>query len=314
MKVLVTGGSGFVGRGVLARVASDPSCEVTAAARAGAGILAATRRCTVGNIDERTEWAEALQEQDVVVHCAGLAHVPNRSGADPMVFERINHQGTARLAQEAARAGVRRFILISSVAVHGRSSTGPEAISVDSPVRPTTPYAVSKARAEEAVRDRGSRGCMEVVVIRPPLVYGPGAPGNYGRLLRLVRRGVPLPLASIDNRRSMVGRSNLADLVHRCVHHPGAAGGTFLVSDDDDVSTPRLLKSMAAAIGVRSMLFPAPIRLVHAAVRGLAGPRVCEQLLDSFRVDISGTSRILGWRPPLSVPASIAESAHEALA
>lgn len=308
MKILVTGASGFVGRAVLVRLASDRFCDVTAAVRSGAGMSATVRLCTVGAIDERTEWAGALQGQDVVVHCAGRAHVRGESGADPGIFDRVNHHGTARLAREAVRAGVRRFVLISSVAVHGRSSTGLEAISADSPLRPTTAYAISKARAEDAVRDLGSLGRMEVTVIRPPLVYGPGAPGNYGRLLRIVRRGIPLPLAAIDNRRSMVGRSNLVDLIHRCTHHPDAAGGAFLASDDDDISTPRLLTSLAAAMGVRSMLFPAPIGLVRVAIRAVAGQRACEQLLESFRVDISGTSRVLGWRPPLSVAASIAES------
>lgn len=314
MKILVTGASGFVGKAVLTRLASELSFEVTAAVRRYACVPPCARLCTIGDIDERTEWDEALRGQDVVVHCAGLAHVMDASSTDRAVFDRINHRGSARLASEAARVGVRRFILISSVAVHGQSSTGFEALSIDSPLRPSTPYAVSKARAEDVVRDIGTRGCMEVVVIRPPLVYGPGAPGNYGRLLRLVRRRIPLPLATVDNRRSMVGQSNLADLIHRCIHHPDAAGGTFLASDGDDLSTPRLLGTMAVAMGVRSMLFPAPIGLVRVAIRALAGLRACEQLLESFRIDIASTCRILGWRPPLSVAASIAESTHEAAA
>jgi nucleoside-diphosphate-sugar epimerase len=314
MKILVTGASGFVGRAVLLRLAEEHACSVTAAVRQITDARMPARLCVVGNIDGGTEWAEALRGQDVVIHCAGRAHVHESTGADREMFDQVNHRGTARLAAQAVRAGVRRFILISSVAVHGQSSTGHKPLSSDAPLRPLTAYAVSKARAEDAVRDLGGRGAMEVVVIRPPLVYGPGAPGNFGRLVRLVRRKIPLPFATVDNRRSMVGRTNLADLIYRCANHPAAVAKAFLVSDDDDVSTPRLLRLMATSMGVRSMVFPAPIPLVRASLRAIAGQRACEQLLGSFRIDVSRTSHVLGWRPPLSVPASIAEATHEAAA
>jgi nucleoside-diphosphate-sugar epimerase len=312
MKVLVTGASGFVGQGVTAALLGAAGLDVSVVTRRGLDLDGNVTRHVIGDMSPETEWSEIVSGKDLVVHLAGLAHVRSRAADGRSDFDRVNHRTTERLAAESAQAGVRRFVFLSSVAVHGRLSTHGDRLTSSSPLRPATRYAESKARGEDAVRAVGQRSGMEVVVIRPPLVYGPNAPGNYGRLVRLVRSRLPLPLGGLDNRRSLIGRGNLADLVVRCATHPGAAGRAFLASDDDDVSTPRLLRCIANAMGFRPFLYPAPRPVVSRAIRLFAGAGVEEQLLDSFLMDISETKAMLDWRPPHSVDQGIAASLYEA--
>jgi nucleoside-diphosphate-sugar epimerase len=230
--------------------------------------------------------------------------------ADPLAeFRRVNAAGTRRLAESAAQAGVRRFVYVSSIKVNGER-TGNRPFTEADPPGPEDAYAQSKYEAEMALREIAARTGMEVVIVRPPLVYGPGVKGNFRTLLRVVRMGLPLPLASCDNRRSLVGLSNLADLLALCVTHPAAAGETFLAADGEDLSTPELLRRTGRALGRPARLFPVPPALLRAGARMFGRAGAGERLCGSLQVDISRARRILGWNPPSTVDEELARTAQ----
>lgn len=249
----------------------------------------------------------SLQGVKVVVHAAARAHVMHDKLSDPLAeFRRVNVQGTANLARQAAQAGVRRFVFISSIGVNG-SRTDRPFTEADNP-QPHDNYAISKYEAEQALwqvtRDTG----MEVVIIRPPLVYGHGAPGNFASLVRWVRRGFPLPLGAVYNRRSLVALDNLVDFIALCAspeRSPQAANQTFLVSDGDDVSTTELLRRVAHAYGVPARLLPVPVGLMRGAARLLGKTTVADRLFDSLQVDASKAHDLLGWTPPVTMQAQL---------
>jgi nucleoside-diphosphate-sugar epimerase len=215
-------------------------------------------------------------------------------------FRNINTAGTERLARQAAQAGVRRFVYVSSIKVNGERTFEIPFRESDEP-KPEDPYAVSKWEAEQALRRIADETGMEVAILRPPLVYGPGVKGNFLTLLRLVRSGVPLPLASVDNRRSFVSLDNLVDLIITCVQHPAAAGEAFLVADGEDLSTPGLIRRIARSMGTPERLFGFPPVLLQAASRAIGKRAVCERLCGSLQVDASKANRVLGWQPVSSL-------------
>lgn len=299
-RVLVTGASGFVGKDLVGRLADDGS---------GWMPVAGVRRCS-GLFGE--EWALGPLETfgaevglpgglDAVVHMAARAHVLDEPEADPLeVFRRVNVDGTLRLARQAADSGVRRFLFVSSVGVNGNVSQRPFT-ERDVPA-PQEPYAVSKYEAEQGLWDLAAETGMEVVVIRPPLVYGPGAPGNFGNLLRWVNKGVPLPLGAVtQNRRSLVALDNLVDLIVTCLDHPAAAGETFLVADGEDVSTAGLLRKVGDALERPARLVPVPVWMLRAGAAVLGKREMARRLLGSLQVDASKAREVLGWVPPVSL-------------
>ncbi|MEP6729707.1 MAG: SDR family oxidoreductase [bacterium] len=307
IRVLVTGASGFIGCAVVARAVSDESLLLRAAARHAMSSLPTRAQVVrVGDLDETTDWSRALADVQVVVHAAARVHVMHDTSSDPLAeFRRVNVAGTLRLAREAALAGVRRFVFLSSVKVNGEQTLAGHPFTADETPAPADAYGISKHEAELALRQLADETGMEVVIIRPVLVYGAGVKGNFRSMMRWVEMGLPLPLAAIRNRRSFVSLDNLVDLIITCLRHPAAANQTFLVSDNQDVSTPDLVRRIAKAMNRPARLFPVPVRVLslvaHLAGKGDIAPR----LFGSLQVDIQKTQRVLGWTPPSTLDASL---------
>jgi nucleoside-diphosphate-sugar epimerase len=256
----------------------------------------------VGDIDVGTKWAQAVDGIDTVVHCAARVHVMRDLSGDPLAaFRCVNVDGTLNLARQAALAGVRRFVFISSVKVNGEGTPPGGAFSESDLPGPQDAYGQSKFEAEHGLRQLAVSTGMEVVIIRPPLVYGPGVKANFAALMRAVERGLPLPLGAVHNQRSLVALDNLVDLIVTCITSPQAANETFLVSDGHDLSTTDLVRRMAQAAGVASHLLPVPVWVLQASAALLGKREAVQRLCGNLRVDIGKARRLLGWTPPLNV-------------
>jgi nucleoside-diphosphate-sugar epimerase len=263
----------------------------------------------IGDIGPATEWRTAASGIDAVVHLAARVHVTGDDArTDEGRFRAVNVDGAVGLARAAREARVRRFVLASSTTVYGERS-GDAAFRESSPPAPTTPYARSKLDGERAVAEALAGSETELVVLRPPLVYGPGAKGNFERLVRLVGRGIPLPLASVRNRRSLLFLGNLVDAIVRTLDHPAAAGRTYNVTDLRDVSTPELISGIAAALGRRPRLWPCPVGLLRAAAALAGRSAELSRLVDDMAVDASSIRAELGWEPPFTLEQGLERSA-----
>lgn len=306
MKVLITGATGFVGQ-LLVRTIQEQGHDVVRAVR-----QAQPDSVLIANVDGSTSWHEALQGCDSLVHLAARVHVMNDESTDPLrEFRRVNVEGTARLARQAAAAGVRRFVFLSSVKVNGEATQEGRPFTADDIPAPKDPYGVSKHEAEQALRQIAADTGMEVVIIRPPLVYGPGVKANFESMMRWLVRGVPLPLAAVtQNRRSLVALDNLVDLIMTCLNHPAAANQTFLVSDGEDLSTAQLLKRMGAAMGQPARLFYMPPALLKLGATLFNKPGIYQRLCGSLQLDIAKTRHLLDWTPPVSVDEGLRRAAE----
>lgn len=302
--VAVSGANGFVGRAVCAALQSK-----------GIALRPLSRRATpsaaahvVGDLAERPDLAAALAGADAVIHLAARVHVMRETAADPLVeFSRVNVAATEHLARSAVAAGVRRLVFVSTVKVNGEATVGAPFRESDPP-RPQDPYAISKWEAEQALWRIAAETGLEVVVVRPPLVYGAGVGGNFLRLLRWVKRGVPLPLASVRNRRSLIYVGNLADALVTCADRPEAAGKTYLVSDDQVLSMPELIRYLARSMGQKPRLWPCPPAALHLGGHWLGKGAEVERLIGSLEVDSGAIRRDLLWKPPFSARQGLEET------
>lgn len=302
--ILLTGSTGFVGAFVLMSLRRSDRYSASVAVRNGPS-LCSPDVYVLGDFDANTDWHSALAGVDVVIHCAARAHVLKDSTEDPLAaFRTVNRDACLNLAKQAADQGVKRFIFLSSIGVSGNHTDG-QPFRDDDYAAPAEPYAISKFEAEQGLWAIQRQTGLEVVIIRPPLVYGPNPPGNFGLLMDLVRKGIPLPLAAVNNRRSFVSVWNLVDLIVTCIDHPKAKNRVFLVSDGEDLSTTDLISRLASSMGKRSRLFPFPAQLLRLVAAGLGKRSMAERLLGSLEIDVSQTCRVLNWTPPYSVDESL---------
>ena len=307
MRLLVTGASGFVG-----------GAFCCAALKCGFAVRAVYRHPPMNelglekapdyepvlgaDLSADGDWRSALAGVDAVVHTAARVHVMSETNADALTaYRNVNVLGTLNLARQAVQAGVRRFVFVSSIKVNGEATQPGQPFTAEDLPAPLTPYGLSKLEAEQGLRQIEAQTGMEVVIVRPPLVYGPGVKANFAAMMRWVARGMPLPLGAIHNARSMVALDNLVDLLMTCLKHPAAAGQTFLVSDGQDVSTTELLRRTALAMGKKAFLLPVPAWVLEWGATLLGKRDVAQRLCGSLQVDIDKTRRLLGWIPPLTL-------------
>jgi len=308
--VLVTGATGFVGHFLCSRLLAEGFTVrgTVLASESPDTLLPGVDPVVVDPLGPDTPWSHALSGVDAVIHLAARVHIMDDPSADPLTeFRKVNKEGTEQLAREAVRSGVKRLVFISTVKVNGEESGVP--YTEESPARPSDPYGISKWEAEQSLRRIESDNGLEVVVVRPTLVYGPGVKANFLNMMKVVSRGLPLPLASIRNRRSLVYVGNLVDALAACAQNPAAAGHTFLISDGEDVSTPQLVTGTAHALGVSARLMPFPPALMRLAGRVTGKSAAVDRLLGSLTVDSSKIRRELGWVPPFTMKQGLEKTA-----
>lgn len=300
MNILLTGATGFLGS-QLANCLAATEMKVTAAVRHNTKLLAANV-VVIDGLHGTTDWSAAVAAQQVVIHCAARAHIMKDEVTDPLAeYRKVNVEGTLNLARQAAAAGVKRFVFISSIKVNGEQTPLGKPFVANNAGAPEDAYGISKWEAEQSLQQLAAETGMEVVIIRPPLVYGPSVKGNFANMIKLVEKGLPLPLGAIHNQRSLVALDNLVDLIIICIDHPAAANQVFLAGDGEDVSTTELLRGVAKAMGKPSRLIPVPAGLLQLGATMLGKKAVAQRLLGSLQVDITKAQQLLGWTPPLTV-------------
>jgi nucleoside-diphosphate-sugar epimerase len=310
VRMLITGASGFIGSALVGRMAAKGAAIPRAAVRTNASTLTAgVDYVSVGDLTDEVDWKSALAGVDAVIHLAARVHVMREQATDPMAqFRRVNVTASLNLARQAAAAGVRRFVFLSSLKVNGEAGSFTE----DSRAAPEDAYGKSKHEAELGLSEIAAKTGLELVIVRPPLVYGPGVRANFKALMQAVARGIPLPLGAIDNRRSLVALDNLVDFILTCTEHPAAANELFFVSDGQDLSTTDLIRRLARAMRRPARLVPVPASIVLGAATLVGQRHAARRLVGSLQVDISKARRVLDWTPPVSVDEGIRRAVETA--
>lgn len=313
MQILVTGASGFVGKHLVNTLRSHEDTQVKAVVRSHEkhSSSGSVNYLQIESIDAHTEWGGLLTDVDVVVHCAARAHILNDGCSDPLAeFRKINVDGTIKLATACAETGVKRFIFISSIGVCGSLSNAAP-FNEKSDTQPSIAYAISKLEAEEELRKVSAYFGLDLVIVRPPLVYSASAPGNFSKLLRVIHSGVPLPFSLVKNKRSYIAVENLINFIVTCISNPKASNQTFVVSDDHDLSTPELIRLLAGGMEKRTPLIPFPPLLLKIAAGLLNKKSSYDQLCGTLQIDISKAKKLLGWEPPVSPTVALVNAGRE---
>ena len=308
--VLITGSTGFVGAALVKQLASLMTCQVRALVRSKGVVFAESVTPVYVGSDYLTSGNVPLSGVDVLIHCAARVHVMSDASSDPLSeYRKINVDGTLNLAKQAAQSGVKRFIFISSIKVNGEETQVGTPFTAEDIPAPSDPYGVSKMEAEQQLMSLGKEIGMEIVVIRPVLVYGPGVKANFRSMMNWLNKGWPLPLGAIRNQRSFVALENLIDLIITCIEHPGAANQVFLASDGYDMSTTQLLKQLGEALGRPARLIPVPVSILVRAASLLGRRSAAQRLCGSLQVDIRKSRDLLGWSPPSTVENALRKTA-----
>tara|TARA_R110002033_G_scaffold50687_2_gene97819 strand:+ start:525 stop:1487 length:963 start_codon:yes stop_codon:yes gene_type:complete len=312
MEIVLTGMSGFVGQALLPRLLNKEYNVRAAVRNLNKTLAGQVSLFPIDNICKNQNWKIVVTGADTVIHCAARVHIMDDSSSSPLgEFREVNTYGTLNLAQQAADAGVKRFIFISSIKVNGESTEPRFPFKPDDTFIPIDPYGLSKYEAEMGLRKIAQETGMEIVIIRPPLVYGPGVKANFASLLNLVFKGLPLPFGFITtNKRSLVSVTNLTDLIMTCIEHPKAGNQVFLVSDDNDVSTASMVSHMSKALGKSSRLLPVPLWCYRLVGKLTGKTGIVDRLLGSLQVDITHTKKTLGWVPPQTLEQGFKETAE----
>ncbi len=311
--VLVSGASGFVGAALCAELFRLGQ-SVHAAVRSTATQVANIETLSVGEINGTTDWTEALSGIKVVIHLAARVHVMKDTAADPLEASRkVNVEGTINFARQAAKAGVERFIFISSIKVNGEGTRPGSSYSTEDAPAPVDPYGISKLEAENELLQLATQTAMDVVIIRAPLIYGPGVKGNFQTMLRWLQMAVPLPLGAIHNKRSFVALDNLVNLIIICITHPAAANQTFLAGDGEDLSTTELLQRLGNALGKPAKLIAVPVCLLTTGAALLGKREIAQRLCGSLQVDIGKAKKLLNWHPVVTVDDALTKTAADFL-
>ena len=311
-KLLLTGATGFIGSALQQRIVADENYDLTIAVRKIKKLSEAVRTVEVDDLKANTDWTDALQDIDVVIHAAARVHVMDDKSADPLTeFRKVNVDGTLNLARQAVESGVKRFIFISSIKVNGEGTEVGKPYTADSQPSPTDPYGISKYEAEQGLLKLAADTALEVVIIRPTLVYGENVKGNFRSLMKWTYKGLPLPIGGITtNLRSLVSVDNLTDFIITCIDHKNAKNQVFLISDDDDISTAGLLDKIAKGLSVKNKALPIPTNMINTASRILGKPGIAQRLSGSLQVDIEKSKTLLDWQPKYTIDESIQKTAQ----
>lgn len=301
-KVLITGANGFVGSALVEAMVMQNMNPVAAIRKNPNDISDSVECFEVGDLSPRQDWSLPLKNIDSLVHCAAKVHVMENESAEAMdIYRRVNTDSTLNLARQAAKAGLKRFVFLSTIKANGESTNGRVPFSEKDDCQPSDPYAISKYEAETGLMEIAKKTGMEVVIIRPPLVYGPGVKGNLASMMRWVKKGIPLPLGAIKNQRSLIALDNLVEFISLCLKHPKAKNEIFLVSDGEDVSTTQLVKKLAHAHGKKARLMPVPVNLIKTATGLLGKNDVVERLFGSLQVNCTKAQEVLDWKASVTM-------------
>lgn len=310
MNVFVTGANGFVGQSLVKTLLKTEHNVISGVREYPLKKLDCEYRL-IGNLEDNTSLTSILKDVDVIVHSAARVHVMNDKSTDPLSeFRKVNVEGTLNLAREAVKAGVKRFVFISSIKVNGESTEPGKPYTAESRPSPVDPYGISKYEAEQALLALAQETGLEISIVRPVLVYGPNVRANFLTMMKWVERGVPLPFGAIHNKRSIVALDNLVDLILICAVHPAAINQVFFASDGNDLSTTQMIQQLGTAFGKPARLLPIPMKLLSCVFTLLGKKSLSQRLCSSLQVDITKNKRLLGWTPPVSVNAAMYKTAR----